>query len=470
MKKSFAIVVLLFIVTHLMGQTNSDKEGKLVFDKEKTSNPYKRFSICVSLVKLYGVKGQLDSIPKYTSELFEIAQKQENDSLLMAAYIAVARYYDYKTDTRAELEYLFKALKIAEKKHPDALRSIYVGLGGAYLDIPNNLAAIKYFKSALKLTPENSEAILFAELNFQFSKAYLSMNKLDSALYYINQTNDYLIKTNATENKAYVYAVTGNIYAKIGNDSLARNYYERSVNPVINQRKTYDDAVALSLYSNYLINDGNLKQAKSLGLEGLIAAKRSQSKKPFLTLVENLRKTYEAQNQNDSAYYFAKLELVYRDSLYNQGKLSAVQDMTINEDIRQREEAIKLNEAATEHRHNLQYAAIAIAIIVFIIIIVLFSRTILVSEKAIEFMGVLGLLTAFEFINLLIHPYLGELTHHSPVLMLVTLVIIAALLVPLHHRIEHWMTDIMLEKNRKAKLNALKKVSKPDEEANDQFD
>ena len=76
----------------------------------------------------------------------------------------------------------------------------------------------------------------------------------------------------------------------------------------------------------------------------------------------------------------------------------------------------------------------------------------------IEFLGVVALLIVFEFLNLLLHPFLERVTHHSPVLMLLALVCIAALLVPLHHKIEHWATAKLVEKNKKIRLALAKKT------------
>jgi hypothetical protein len=76
----------------------------------------------------------------------------------------------------------------------------------------------------------------------------------------------------------------------------------------------------------------------------------------------------------------------------------------------------------------------------------------------IEFFGVVALLIVFEFLNLLLHPFLERVTHHSPILMLLALVCIAALLVPLHHRVEKWATAKLVEKNKKIRLAAAKKT------------
>ena len=87
-----------------------------------------------------------------------------------------------------------------------------------------------------------------------------------------------------------------------------------------------------------------------------------------------------------------------------------------------------------------------VAIITFLILFFTLSRSIIVKEKFIEFFGILGLLAVFEFINLFIHPYLSRVTNDSHFLMLAVLIAIGALLIPLHHKLEKWITKIMVEK------------------------
>lgn len=62
---------------------------------------------------------------------------------------------------------------------------------------------------------------------------------------------------------------------------------------------------------------------------------------------------------------------------------------------------IALKKTEQEREQNIQYALIALGIIIFISIFLLLSRSIIVNEKWIEFLGVLGLLIVFEFTNLL---------------------------------------------------------------------
>src|SRR5580658_5170851 len=98
------------------------------------------------------------------------------------------------------------------------------------------------------------------------------------------------------------------------------------------------------------------------------------------------------------------------------------------------------------------------------ILFLLLSRSVIVSHKLVAFLGILLLLVLFEFINLLVHPFLESATHDSPILMLLALVVIAALLVPLHHRLEKWATHKLVEKNKQVRLRAAKRTIKQLEE------
>ena len=82
--------------------------------------------------------------------------------------------------------------------------------------------------------------------------------------------------------------------------------------------------------------------------------------------------------------------------------------------------------------------AIGAFIPVFLGLVLLISKR-KVKPRTIQFMGLLGLLLLFEFISLFLHPYIEKWTHHTPIFMLLILVVLASILVPMHHRMEHWV-------------------------------
>ena len=147
-----------------------------------------------------------------------------------------------------------------------------------------------------------------------------------------------------------------------------------------------------------------------------------------------------------------------RDSIFSREKINRLQTLEFNEQLRQRDLSSAKIAAYEERKQNIQYALIALGLVTFIILFLLLSRSFIKSTKLITFFGVVALLLVFEFLNLLLHPFLVKVTHHSPIFMLLTLVCIAALLVPLHHKLEKWTTTKLVEKNKEVRLSSAKKT------------
>ena len=179
----------------------------------------------------------------------------------------------------------------------------------------------------------------------------------------------------------------------------------------------------------------------------------------FKLAAANIKKElFDKLNQTDSAYYYSKVESATRELIFNQANQNTIQALAFKEQLRSIEDEAKKTEEAQQRKENIQYALIALGILTLLMLYLLLSRSFITNTKLIEFFGVVALLIVFEFLNLLLHPFLERVTHHSPVLMLLALVCIAALLVPLHHKVEHWATKKLVEKNKQIRLAAAKKT------------
>jgi hypothetical protein len=64
-----------------------------------------------------------------------------------------------------------------------------------------------------------------------------------------------------------------------------------------------------------------------------------------------------------------------------------------------------------------------------------------IHVKAIKTLGIISLLMLFEYLTLLLHPFVVSITNHTPIFELLIFVSIAALLIPTHHRVEHWLIE-----------------------------
>ena len=250
----------------------------------------------------------------------------------------------------------------------------------------------------------------------------------------------------------------GDIYSETGQKKLALEYYRLSI-PFSKVRE--NDRILSTTFlgmAKSFENEGQIDSTLFYANQAFEISRGAGFSKGALDASSFLYSFYNNRGNSDRALFYLQLSTVAKDSLFSQQKTIQLQSLDFDEKLRQMEITVTELKAKVDRKHNLQFAALAIGLITFIILFLLLSRSIIVKTKFIEFFGVLGLLAVFEFINLFIHPYLAHATNDSPVLMLLILIGIGALLVPLHHRLEKWITKIMVEKNKKIRLDAAKKT------------
>jgi hypothetical protein len=86
-------------------------------------------------------------------------------------------------------------------------------------------------------------------------------------------------------------------------------------------------------------------------------------------------------------------------------------------------------------------AAIGFFIPVFITFLYLIGKRSKKKSKLIASLGIASLLMLFEFISLLIHPYVEKYSGHNVAVMYIILLITASALVPLHHKMEAYVKN-----------------------------
>ncbi len=287
---------------------------------------------------------------------------------------------------------------------------------------------------------------------------YLRLNKPDSALPHLAASLEYSSKINNPYALAGDFRNYGIYYKQKNMYDLALNYFKNSKLKYTEANDLFDVADVSNFTAEvyFLMHEYN-----SSIVHANIAVALSLQNNFSQYLMDGytwLYKNYEQQNKIDSSFKYLKLSLATKDSMFNEDRKRKIQSLVFAEQLRQQEKALEQQKTEEERKRNLQYSFIALSIVTFLILFYLLSRSIIVNEKWISFFGILGLLIVFEFINLLIHPFLEVVTHHNPIFMLLALVAIASLLIPLHHRIEKWIKLKMTEKNKAIRLAAAKKT------------
>jgi tetratricopeptide (TPR) repeat protein len=361
-------------------------------------------------------------------------------------------------------ETYFKALQIAEPL-ADTMQIgyIYNGIAMVERNAGNYREAINYYTKAENLTKNIPDNDVLNALLVDKGKCYEQLGILDSAYTYVQECLAMYFRRFKGKNVfgGGVHSAMGIIYSKMGKEQLAVEFFRQSfqLNSEVNSIRLL--ARGYCEFAEHFDRFHQQDSAIYYATKGLMIDKQFNLLVYQLQAATLLTKLYKQENKIDSAFKYQQLMIETRESVFSNEKINRMQTLEFNEQLRQQELASEKIKSKEERKQNIQYASIAIGLVTLIILFLFLSRSFITNAKIISFFGVLALLLVFEFLNLLLHPFLERITHHSPILMLLALVCIAALLVPLHHKLEKWTTVKLVEKNKATRLaNAKKTIEK----------
>lgn len=338
-----------------------------------------------------------------------------------------------------------ESLKISESNNDlDGIARAYNNIGILYSEQKESEKAIEYFKKTRQIAHEINDKNLEQISTINIASDYNLLNILDSARNYTLMAYN-LEKAVKGDNFNVILMNLGEINYKEKKYDAAIENYELS----IKTSELIEDFVSLSItYLDLAKVYADLHKTESaiyFAQKALEVGKNTKSLKNMLEASIFLSGIYENLNPKIALDYY-KSTASLRDSLFNSEKVKQVENISFNEQIRQKELENARKEAEYEQEHNLQLLAIAIFIIGFFLAVLQLSRE-EINPRVIESMGLVSLLLFFEFINLLLHPFLESITHHNPILMLLLLVLLAAILAPLHHRLSDWVSEKLVHAN-----------------------
>ena len=453
--------ILLFFFTGLSisisyAQTNARDSLKQLLQKEKTDTG--RVLLLADLSFEY-FESKPDTGMTLALEALSLANRIGFEKGKAICLNRIGNAYYVLGNYPKSMEVLLQALKINERIHnSDGIQRNWGNIGLIYAEQEDyRHALVYYFKAkpvAEQLNNERSVSIISANI----AEAYFNLKNLDSASLYAQQANNIALKINYSRIVGSSLNRLGIIHFERGQNNSALEHFMLSIPTTIEAKNNIQLSRTFlniaKVFENLMQNDSLLFYSK----KSLFLAKDGGFTKEVRDAGRFLTAYYRKINKPDSAFWYLDLTKIANDSLFSMQKQRQLQSLGFDEKLRQQEIATTELKNKEERKRNLQYAAIVVGLISFIILFFLLSRSIIVKEKFIKFFGIVGLLAVFEFINLYIHPYLDKWTNHSPFWMLAILICIGALLVPLHHKLEKWITKIMVEKNKKIRLAAAKKT------------
>ncbi len=438
-----------------------------------------------------------DKALSFVSQAFSLISSLSNDSLLAEAHNTYGTVYLTRNDKTLALRHYLTALRITEEtkqkfSKAEVLRNCYLYLSNFYSGIEDYDKAIDYYALATKKLDDikqrnapyqramdiNAMGNLFAQKkNYDIAISYFerSIALADSLKFstlkipgYVSLLNQYLRMDEPQKALDYLASSPGQtlqtylrdfgmpamidqayavVFTQLNQFDSARKYFTRAT-PYFEQSS--NEGSKLSYYrqlAGFYKKTGETKQA----IAHFLKVKEIGEKTGVLEYAENAAKQldtlyaksgdYKLSSQYSGVYY------MYKDSIEKLNKEKDLAQVEAADEQHRLERLAMETEEAKRRRNNIQYLAITIGIALFFIALVVLGMF-KVSATTIKMIGFFAFIMFFEFIFLIFKKNIYSLTQGEPWKDLLFMIGLAAVLLPLHHWLEHKVIKYLTSHNR----------------------
>lgn len=346
------------------------------------------------------------------------------------------------------LEYNLKRLKLVENaKNNSKLAGVLTSIALVYVNQEEYKKALTYYyKADSVINKLDSVNEMKYKIALNIGDAYDRLNINDSAFSYFSKSLNIARQTKNNYFEGMSLVGLGNNYLKTEQYLLAMANYKSGI---VYLKEVGDDDLLCEAYLGLATLLKKLNQKDSAffyARQSFAIAQKDGFLPRQLDAAKFLTEHFKHEKNTDSSFLYLNYVQNLNDSINSKIRIRESQVLSSNEQVRQLEIAENLAIAKKERKQQLQMLFIAIFIPGFFIVTLLLSR-IKLHVRLIKILGVLSLLILFEYLTLLLHPYVAELTNHTPVYEMLIFVSIAAILIPTHHRVENRLIQ-WLTKNR----------------------
>jgi adenylate cyclase len=260
--------------------------------------------------------------------------------------------YDYMSlgNTPKSVEYNLKANALAlETENEKLIANTEINLALIYKVQADYPKAFRLFLSAAESGSKINDFVLQIWANGNLSEICLEMNKIDSALMYAQRDFELCTRSHYYDNLDFTLQDLGSIQSKMGNSSLAINYFDLAIQEALKTKLPKRLNMAYTAKAQYFYNinqnDSSAGYAKKAIAVVQHTAFSNYSIKPSKLLLDIYR------NSNiDSAFKYSEMHRIANDSMFSAKTMQQTQLMTFENELRQQE--IKEEKALYEARRR----------------------------------------------------------------------------------------------------------------------
>jgi hypothetical protein len=345
---------------------------------------------------------------------------------------------------------LFQEVLIEMENDGDAASKAVLEIGMAQIVYENGnmKEAYQYLTDAKIILQQNDPGKQLSYVLQNMGIMFMDTKQYDSAEVYFKEAI-----THATrELLPVLYANQGDLECQQGYFGASNQSYSYAMLDILQTQDANSYAV-IYLGKAKLMNKWGFPDTAifyaNYAMQAYTAIGNPQGQLQVAALLSNL---YNKDSSNgkkvnaDSTIKYLKIILDLDQTVFSQQAARKDQAQYLLNREEENERRLKKEEDARQQRSTMEIIGIGAFIPLFFGLVLWLGR-VKVRKRVLTFIAALSLLFLFEFITLLLHPVFGHWTNESPFLMFLLLVLVASVLVPMHHKSEKWLMAKLVHKD-----------------------
>jgi tetratricopeptide (TPR) repeat protein len=309
--------------------------------------------------------------------------------------------------------------------------------------------ALNYYNKSIRMADSLKFTTLKIPGYLSILNYYLEKSEPDKALTYLNSAEGKSLKSYLL-NFGYASQIDlayGIVYRELGRYDSAKYYLEKAAPDIEKNLNSGGNLNTLYQMAAYYKLSGDKVKAIQYYLRVKDLAEKTGVLEYIRRSAKNLDTLYAATGNMQLSGMYKGIYYTYKDSIDKLGKEKELANIEAKDEQQRQLKLENEKKEQKKRRNNIQYMGITIGIIMLFVALVVLGMF-KVSRGLIKALGFFGFLLLFEFIFLIFKKKIYEYTQGEPWRDLLFMIGLAALLVPLHHWLEHKVLNYLTSHNR----------------------
>ena len=260
----------------------------------------------------------------------------------------IGSVYQTKGNDPTALEYFINSLRNGQAiQDTTRIATAQLNIGTVYSNVPSTYdQALEAYDKALPRFRElgNDDGVAIASLNI--GELYLKKNNPTAAIEYLEESRELIDESNYGH--SYSLTLLGEAHGKLGNLSLAEQYYRKAVSVANNSQSKMEQSKAQIGLAEVLGKRGAYREAISNYLAGLDLAKETEVFYDQADAYEGLSKMYKATGALQNALAANEQFILLRDTIRADNYEKTLGFLRVEFDLANKEKEINLLNAENQ--------------------------------------------------------------------------------------------------------------------------